>query len=143
MKTLLFFLAITSLKAANADCQACYDALVGQNTLTTAFVCAPDGNTFINECFALCNGYTAADLIEGKCIQNRCLGYYYPVCTNQGTYANECEARHYYATIIYPGECRRGIYYGNLGNQPLVRQFNVVVPEQLLTGSGQTATRWP
>ena len=80
-----------------SQCQPCYDALMDDNETGDDFVCGADNITYINECFALCNN-TTVEYTE-KCYQNQCLDYWYPVCTNRGTYANECEARHFEASI--------------------------------------------
>ena len=101
MKQLLF-LALT-ISVVVSDCQPCYDDLVADAQNTEDLVCGKDGITYINECFAECNDTEVE--FEGRCPRNQCLDYWYPVCTSRGTYANECEARHYQATIISIGEC--------------------------------------
>jgi len=55
MKALLF--AALMIATVYSQCQECYDELAEKNG-KEEFVCARDGTTFINRCFALCNGFT-------------------------------------------------------------------------------------
>lgn len=55
MKALLF--AALTIATVYSQCQDCYDELAEKNE-KEEFVCARDGTTFINRCFALCNGFT-------------------------------------------------------------------------------------
>ena len=44
--------------------------------------------------------------------------------------ANECEARHFEASILYPGECKSTFYIGNIGKRPINNKA-IIVPEEL------------
>lgn len=55
MKALLF--AALTIATVYSQCQECYDELA-EGTGEDNFVCARDGTTFINRCFALCNGFS-------------------------------------------------------------------------------------
>ena len=66
-----------------------------------------NGQTFDNECLAICSGAPIAEIVPGECPPCGCPNTSNPVCFNGQTYDNEClaicaGAQNYQ---IFPGEC--------------------------------------
>lgn len=92
LKLLVLSLAVVAYQSV--DCIECIEEYNPELTGVQAQVCAEDGVTYLNECFAKCNDSKVA--FEGRCPHNQCLDYYYPVCGANGqTWANSCEANYY------------------------------------------------
>ncbi|XP_017768812.1 PREDICTED: serine protease inhibitor dipetalogastin-like [Nicrophorus vespilloides] len=87
-------------------------------------VCASNGVTYANKCLFECAQRSDADLrivYDGVCkvgsrglsiLPCNCPTVFIPVCTDRGTYANNCELDCYNArnplnkaTILYQGQC--------------------------------------
>ena len=97
-RALLSLILISSIfSAMDFRCDGC-------NFFGRRPVCAMDGNTYLNRCYAMCNDVRINH--RGQCANCKCTQTYDPICATDGnTYANPCEARCNGSEISHAGRC--------------------------------------
>ena len=104
IKKIVFLFALASViysQDGYAGCSACiFDG---------RYVCAKNGKTYPNTCFAECVGFVVnVDFIPGICAKPcDCVDIYSPVCSSTGrTFRNKCMAECVGAVILKDTACR-------------------------------------